>query len=84
MLAQKTGHSILPATYSARKMKVFSSWDRFILPHPFSRCRMIFGKPITVPEKADHISRENCRTALESELNRITNAADGYFGHRIK
>ena len=34
-LAKKTGYPIIPFTYSAKKIKIFSSWDRFILPYPF-------------------------------------------------
>jgi lysophospholipid acyltransferase (LPLAT)-like uncharacterized protein len=83
MLAKKTGYPIIPVSYSAKKIKVFSSWDRFILPYPFTRCRMVYGKFISVPADADPIGLENCRKSLESELNRITKSADRHFGHQI-
>jgi lysophospholipid acyltransferase (LPLAT)-like uncharacterized protein len=83
LLAKKTGYPIIPATYSAKKIKVFSSWDRFILPYPFTRCRMVYGKLISVPSDADQTGLENCRRALEKELNRITKSADRHFGHQI-
>jgi lysophospholipid acyltransferase (LPLAT)-like uncharacterized protein len=83
LLAKKTGYPIIPASYSAKKIKVFSSWDRFVLPYPFTRCRMIFGKLISVPVNADQIVLENCRKALENELNHITKSADRHFGHQI-
>ena len=83
MLAQKTGCPIIPATYSALKIKLFSSWDRFMLPQPFTRCRMIFGNPVHVPPDAGPKGRELYRIALENEMNRITRSADHYFGHRI-
>ncbi len=83
MLAKKTGYPIIPASYSAKKIKVFSSWDRFILPYPFTRCRMVYGKLISVPADADSVGLENCRKALENELNRITKSADRHFGHQI-
>jgi lysophospholipid acyltransferase (LPLAT)-like uncharacterized protein len=83
LLAKKTGYPIIPASYSAKKIKVFSSWDRFILPYPFTRCRMVFGKLISVPPDADQIGVENSRRTLERELNRITQSADRYFGHQI-
>ena len=83
LLAKKTGFPIVPATYSAQRMKVFSSWDRFVLPFPFTKCRMIYGKPVYVPENVDQAGMEKCRTALENELNRITLSADASFGHRI-
>jgi lysophospholipid acyltransferase (LPLAT)-like uncharacterized protein len=83
MLAKKTGYPIIPVSYSAKKIKVFSSWDRFILPYPFTRCRMVFGKPIPVSPDADPVGLENCRKALENELNRLTKSADRHFGHQI-
>ena len=36
-LAKKTGAPIIPMTYSAHHAKIFSSWDRFMLPRPFTR-----------------------------------------------
>jgi len=82
-LAQKTEIPILPVTYGAERMKVFSSWDRFILPYPFTRCRLVFGAPLTVPSKADSPVLEACRRELENELRRMTREVDGYFGHQI-
>ncbi len=80
-LAKKTGAPILPMTSSAAHRHVFASWDRFLLPRPFTRCRVVYGKPIYVPENAEHRSVENSRIQLESELRRITEAADRHFGH---
>ena len=82
-LAQKTEIPILPVTYGAERMKVFSSWDRFILPYPFTRCRLVFGAPLTVPSKTDSPVLEACRRELENELRRMTREVDGYFGHQI-
>lgn len=82
-LAQKTGFAIVPITYSARRIKVFNSWDRFILPLPFTRCRVIYGKPVHIRADADVTTLEHHRNFLETELCRITMEADGFFGHHI-
>lgn len=82
-LAQKTGFPILPITYSARRVKIFGSWDRFMLPAPFTACRVVFGDPIYVEPDAGKEGREHCRRLLEAELCRITAEADGFFGHHI-
>ena len=82
-LAQKTGYPIIPITYSARRIKVFSSWDRFILPFPATTCRVIYGSPVHVDPKARGTLFEASRASLEAELNRITVAADGSFGHQM-
>jgi lysophospholipid acyltransferase (LPLAT)-like uncharacterized protein len=82
-LAKKTGYAILPITYSAKKMKIFNSWDRFIFPYPFTTCRLIYGNLIYVPSDADRESEAACLKKLEAELRRITKEADSHFGHFI-
>lgn len=83
LLAAKTGYPILPMTYCARRIKVFSSWDRFILPAPFNISRITFGTPIHVPFGASPDTLDIFRICLETELNRITRQTDGHFGHDI-
>jgi lysophospholipid acyltransferase (LPLAT)-like uncharacterized protein len=82
-LAQKTGYPIVPISSSANRLKIFDSWDRFILPLPFSAAAVIYGAPIMIPEKLDESSREFYRVKLEEEMNRITRTVDSSFGHRI-
>ncbi len=84
ILAQKTGYPIIPITYSAQNATIFNSWDRFIFPHPFTKCRVVYGNPITVPPLLDQSSFEHYRLRLEQELCRITTDADHHFGHAIK
>lgn len=83
ILARETGHPILPFSYSAKKMKVFSSWDRFILPYPFTKCLGIYGNPLFVPKDADKDDLMRYRNLLEKELNRLTLEADSYFKRKI-
>ncbi len=83
-LAKKTGLPIGPMTYSAKRIKIFNSWDRFILPMPFTSCRVVYGNPVWVPADADKETEEKHRLALESEMQRITTEADAHFGHIIE
>jgi len=82
-LAKKTGYPIVPVSYSAKRIKIFNSWDRFILPYPFTRCRIIYGEPLNVPADAGAAIESSCRLRLEAELCKITSAADCFFGHTI-
>jgi len=82
-LAQKTGYPIVPLSYSAERIKIFASWDRFMLPCPFTEGRVIYGTPISVPCKVDAETKEVYRANLEAELNRITKFVDLYYGHAI-
>jgi len=81
ILARETGYPILPFSCSAKRMKVFASWDRFILPYPFTKCLGIYGKPFYVPKDADKDDLMRCRNLLEKELNRLTIEADSYFSY---
>lgn len=83
-LAKKTGYPIVPCSYSAKKIKVFKSWDRFILPYPFTKCRLQYGDPLYVPASADRAEENRIRINLEKELNRVNSKVDSYFGHVIK
>jgi len=83
LLAKLTGYPILPLTYSARKIKVFCSWDRFILPYPFTKCRIVYGDPIRVPRDAGADVVRKCLDDLQQGLRSITFEADRYFGHHI-
>jgi len=78
-LAKLTGRPIIPLTFSASKKKVFNTWDRFLLPYPFSRGVFIYGEPVTVDPRGDRIHLEEKRDLLERRLNELTERADHYF-----
>jgi hypothetical protein len=72
-IARKTGRPIIPVSSSARRKKLFNNWDKFLLPYPFNRCAVVYGKPIFV-SREDNIDEK--AEELEIELNRITDVAD--------
>ena len=71
-LAQLTGLPIVPVSYHVNWKIRVKSWDRFQIPLPFSRCEMIYEKPIFVPREATDAEREKLRLRLETELRAIT------------
>ena len=48
-LARETGAWILPFTGSASRPAFLKSWDRYLVPKPFSRCIVGYGEPFQVP-----------------------------------
>lgn len=82
-LGKKTGYPVIPISYSALKIKVFDSWDRFVLPYPTTQGVFVYGNPIFVPEDSTHEEGKELCVRLEKELNRITKQADNYYGHTI-
>jgi lysophospholipid acyltransferase (LPLAT)-like uncharacterized protein len=83
-LARRTGMTIIPFTFNASRKKVFRSWDRFLLPYPFSRGVFIFGKPLLVPRQMSEGSFEQTRLLLEGRLREITDRADRYFEEDVR
>jgi lysophospholipid acyltransferase (LPLAT)-like uncharacterized protein len=51
-LAEAGGVPITPVTCHYDRKWVLKSWDRFQIPKPFTRCRMVVGEPVSVPENA--------------------------------
>ena len=84
LLAQKTGVPIIPVACNSKRRKVFNSWDRFILPFPWTEGVVAYGDPIHVPHDADERVIIAYMKELESELNRITAQADQFFGHKFE
>jgi len=81
MLAKFSGAPILPVTYSARSAVVIKrSWDKFMVPLPFSRGVILWGNPIVVPADADDDMLEAKRLEVENEMIRITAEADRMMG----
>ena len=71
-LAQLTGLPIVPVSYHVNWKIRLKSWDRFQIPLPFSRCEMIYEKPIFVPREATDAEREQLRLRLEAVLRAIS------------
>jgi hypothetical protein len=78
-LSEKSGSPIVPIGVAAHPAKRLSSWDRFIVPMPFSRVGVAFGEPI-VPDAAAPF--EEKAGALQAELRRLTDEARALVGAR--
>jgi len=79
-VARLTGLPIVPVSLSTRGHRVLDTWDRFCLPHPFTRAVVIWGAPMSVARDADAEVSEAARAALENELIRLTETADQACG----
>lgn len=79
-LARKTGLPIIAVSFSTKHRLEIPSWDRLVLPRPFTQGVFIWDHPLWVPPQADSSQREILREALEERMKLITKAADDYFG----
>lgn len=79
-VARASGAPIIPCSFSARARKVLGTWDRFVVPLPFTRGVIVWGEPIYVAREADAASQETARLTVEQGLNAVTLAADEMMG----
>jgi len=67
-LAQKCDAAVVPANMEYSSCWRFKSWDRFILPRPFSKVQVIFGAPLRIGTTATPEDFENERLHLQNAL----------------
>ncbi len=80
-VARLAGVPVLPLTVSAARRRLLRTWDRFLVPLPFSRGVFVWGEPIAVPRNADPEILEACRQEIEDRLIALTAEADRACGH---
>lgn len=78
-IAQQAGAYLLPISFSAKRKIQFNSWDRFILPLPFSKSVVIYGAPINVPQDLSQQQLEQLRKKFEKDMIQLEKQADEYF-----
>lgn len=80
MVSQLTGEPVLPMGFAAERFWRIKSWDRMIIPKPFSRVFVVFGEPTVLPRKMSPDEMEAHRLALEKAINRVTRQAEEAAG----
>lgn len=77
-LARTTGLPIVPGNWWCTHRLAFGSWDRTILPLPFSRIAFAFDEAMTVPADATPDEMERLREELTARLVRARGVAQAY------
>lgn len=67
-IAQTTGSDIIPIHIQYSSAWRLSSWDRFVLPKPFSKVTVTFDKPISIPKSLTEADFEAATANLEKCL----------------
>ena len=78
-LAQMTKAWILPISFSSSSPLFLASWDRQLVPKPFSRNFVAYGEPFAIPsDMPDDAALAKIRIALDE----VTAEADAHAGTR--
>jgi len=72
-LARLTGSWVLPITSSCARPKFLNSWDRYLLPLPFSRCVVAYGEPFPIEDAAGEAA---ALSKIAASLDAATREAD--------
>lgn len=75
MLAQITQSPMLPIAFAASRYWQVHSWDKFIIPKPFSRIIITVGEPHYIEKKSNAEILEQARIKMENELNQLIQSA---------
>lgn len=78
-LASITGAPIIPIAYGTSTYISLSSWDKMILPKPFSTGVCILGDPINVPRDLTEDQTQKFKQIIKEAINNVTNICDGSF-----
>ena len=70
LAAAATGLPIQPVALAATRKKELRSWDRLVVPMPFSTVHFVYGEPLAVERRGD-------LEAAGAELKRRLDAAAG-------
>jgi lysophospholipid acyltransferase (LPLAT)-like uncharacterized protein len=75
-LARSSGVPLSPFNLALDRAWVLNTWDRLIIPKPFSRVLMRFGKLIVVPREARDEDLEGYQQQLQEALDRVQEFAE--------
>jgi lysophospholipid acyltransferase (LPLAT)-like uncharacterized protein len=81
-LAKATGQPILPFHIEAAAGWRVRSWDRALVPRPFTRVTVAVGPPFLVDADVDDAEFEQRRVDLEVELRRLQQRASAMLRER--
>jgi lysophospholipid acyltransferase (LPLAT)-like uncharacterized protein len=76
-LARETGAWILPFTGAASRPWFLKSWDRYLVPKPFSRCVVGYGEPFPIPPE---MPDDEALAKIDAAVDEITMEVDRAMG----
>jgi lysophospholipid acyltransferase (LPLAT)-like uncharacterized protein len=76
-LAQRTQLPVNSFYLLPQRTWTLRSWDALMVPKPFSRVVMVWGRPVPPPESSD--AEEYVRLAVEGTLERLRGLAERHF-----
>jgi lysophospholipid acyltransferase (LPLAT)-like uncharacterized protein len=76
VVSQMTGAPMIPVATGADRSWWVEGWDRFQIPKPFSRVRLVYGDPVYVPRTASEAALETLSAEVERKLGELMKLVD--------
>lgn len=80
LLARNTDATIRCFYIAVKDAWVLNSWDRFVIPKPFTRAHVRWSGPIVVPRSADSETLQRYHAEMQAALERVRQDADRLVG----
>jgi lysophospholipid acyltransferase (LPLAT)-like uncharacterized protein len=85
LLAKKTGVPLLPYMWSSRRpLTLEKTWDKTMIPRPFSEVVVTYGPPLYIPKECSDLEMEALRLELENRVNAIMVEVDQICGYKTR
>src|SRR4030042_7184019 len=85
VLSQKTGVPLLPFIWSARRaLTLEKTWDKTMIPWPFSEVVISYGSPLNVPKESTEMEMEALRLEVERRLNTLMIESEQVCGYKTR
>ncbi|HET9869160.1 MAG TPA: lysophospholipid acyltransferase family protein, partial [bacterium] len=75
-IAALSGRPVVPFAFEAEKCWRLKSWDRFIIPKPFSRAVFVYGEPLRFTGGDEGAFLDS----IQAEMDRVQDRAERHFG----
>jgi lysophospholipid acyltransferase (LPLAT)-like uncharacterized protein len=72
-LSMVTGAPVYPLTFGCKSCFTLNSWDRFKIPKPFTKCKVLLGEPI---KPGDFKEEKELQKTIELKLKELTSKAE--------
>ncbi len=80
IMARDTGLPLIGVMWGGEKCWVLDSWDRYMIPKPFSSVVIAYTEPMWIPEGTAGEALDELRLEFERRLNDTARACDMEFG----
>jgi lysophospholipid acyltransferase (LPLAT)-like uncharacterized protein len=81
--ARMTGLAVLPVSFSAKNCIHLKTWDKSMLPLPFTTLVLVYGKPLQLAKQNKAAGTQQFIATLTTRLIEVQNEADGLAGQPL-